>query len=88
MHAAAEGMNHYEKAMRFLLERGADLNARDDRGRTPLLAAVMEFKIFPARSLVTLGADINAVDNDGQSALSWAVSRNNQRMIEVLSGQI
>lgn len=42
---------------------GADLETRDDRGRTPLLVAVTEDELAVARLLVHLGADPDALDD-------------------------
>jgi ankyrin repeat protein len=45
------------------LRAGADLEARDDRGRTPLLRAVTRDHVAVARLLVYLGADPDALDD-------------------------
>ena len=45
------------------LRAGADLEARDDRGRTPLLRAVTKDRVPAARLLVYLGADPDALDD-------------------------
>ena len=45
------------------LRAGADLEARDDRGRTALLLAVTGDHVDAARVLVALGADADALDD-------------------------
>jgi ankyrin repeat protein len=45
------------------LRAGADLEARDDRERTPLLRAVIQDHLAVARLLVYLGADPDALDD-------------------------
>jgi ankyrin repeat protein len=45
------------------LRAGADLEARDTRGRTPLLIAAAEDHVEVARLLVNLGADPDALDD-------------------------
>jgi ankyrin repeat protein len=45
------------------LRDGARLEARDDRGRTPLLLAATYDRVRMARMLVARGADVNAVDD-------------------------
>jgi ankyrin repeat protein len=45
------------------LRAGADLEARDDRERTPLLLAVTENHLSVARLLIYLGADPDALDD-------------------------
>lgn len=61
-------------AIRLALERGADVNARDPKSRTPLmLAAISEG--LPAESIKLLlerGADPAAKDSHGRSALDFA----------------
>lgn len=47
----------------LLLEAGADTEARDSRGRTPLLVAVTEDHVDAARTLVGAGADPDALDD-------------------------
>ncbi len=49
-------------AVRRLLGEGANIHARDHRGRTPLLAAVYGNRIDTARLLIREGADVNAKD--------------------------
>jgi uncharacterized protein len=46
-----------------LLAKGASLGARDERGRTALLAATHANQIDVAALLITAGADVNAPDN-------------------------
>jgi len=54
--------------VRFLLERGADVNARDDEGCTALMSASLD----SVRLLVENGADINARNSDGETAATKA----------------
>jgi uncharacterized protein len=49
-------------AAALALRAGADLETRDDRGRTPLLLAAAESNLAVARLLVHLGADPDALD--------------------------
>ena len=51
---------------------GADLDTRDERGRTPLLLAVTQDRLEVARLLVYLGADPNALDD--QHDTPWLVT--------------
>jgi ankyrin repeat protein len=51
---------------------GADLETRDDRGRTPLLLAVTKDELATARLLVHLGADPDALDD--QHDTPWLVT--------------
>ena len=66
------------------LRAGADLEARDQRRRTPLLLAVTEDRLAVARLLVHLGADPDAVDD--QQDTPWLVTgvTGSVPMLEVL----
>lgn len=71
LHKTAERGNL--ESVRTLLAEGADINARDDRGRTPLHAAAREGHCEVARWLLDNGADIQARDEDGETPLHVAV---------------
>jgi len=59
--------------VRELLEQGADVNARDDIGRTPLHATTSWCFVDVARLLIEHGADVNAKDKEGRTPLHVAV---------------
>ncbi|EEY18879.1 conserved hypothetical protein [Verticillium alfalfae VaMs.102] len=71
LHAAARLGNC--EMMQMLLDHGADINARDIEGRTPLLAAVEAYKGDAIIFLLEAGVDVNAHDEQGRTALSMAV---------------
>jgi len=49
---------------------GANINAQNDHGQTPLHCATLECKTY-VKSLLDVGADINAKDNEGSTPLDW-----------------
>src|SRR5689334_8380494 len=53
----------------LLSSPGADVNARDDRGSTPLLEAARYGHNDISRLLIAAGADVKAKDHDGKTAL-------------------
>jgi len=60
-------------AMRFLVEElGADVNARDYNGYTPLHHAAARGDNEMIRYLVDLGADVTAVARSGQTTVDMA----------------
>ena len=66
------------------LRSGADIESRDERGRTPLLLASAADNVETARLLVVLGADPDAQDDQQDSA--WLVTgvTGSVAMLEVL----
>ena len=73
LHVAVE--NGDLKTVKELVGSGSDLEARDHKGRTPLLAAVDGKNMVVARFLIENGADIKAQDAEGRSVLFKAIDR-------------
>jgi ankyrin repeat protein len=72
LHMAGLRMGTVQVA-RFLVEAGADVNARNIKGYSVLARSIYNLEV--ATYLVENGADVNAVDNDGsRSVLHTAVS--------------
>lgn len=69
--AAGAGVTDRD-TVRFLIERGADTEQRNNAGDTPLLIAIRQDNHRLASHLVGRGADVNVRTADGQSALSLA----------------
>jgi hypothetical protein len=65
---------------RLLLDRGADINARDVRGWTPLHFAM---RVEVVRVLLERGANVNAEDKQGRTPFKLAKGRWAQRDYEI-----
>ncbi len=83
LHLAARG---YEDATRILLDKGADVNALDRFGWTPLIFAAESGIISTATELLNRGADIYATSKEGETALIRAKARGNSDIERLLRG--
>ena len=71
--------------VRLLLQAGADPNAPDDDGLSPLHWGAENSNPMVVTHLLDAGADLNARDNDGYTALHWAAAQSgNGRVVKVL----
>ncbi|HIJ73886.1 MAG TPA: hypothetical protein HPP83_07275 [Candidatus Hydrogenedentes bacterium] len=59
----------------FLIEHGADVNAADEDGHTPLLSAASAGKHEVVEFLIERDADVNIADEDGHTPLLAAAGR-------------
>ncbi|MDD2716018.1 MAG: ankyrin repeat domain-containing protein, partial [Candidatus Wallbacteria bacterium] len=57
--------------VKFLAGQGLDLEARDSKGRTPLLHALSRWDLAKAKTLIACGACASAVDCEGNTALHY-----------------
>jgi ankyrin repeat protein len=72
--------------MAVLLDAGADVNARDVRGMTPLMLAVATDRHNPdvVRMLIDRKADVNVRSLAGETALDWARKIGNPSVVRML----
>ena len=68
----------------LLLERGADLEARDKLGRTPLHEAAFRGKTAMVKLLLAHGADLEARDKFGRTPLREAAFHGETAMVKLL----
>lgn len=65
---------------------GADLDIRDEDGRTSLLHAARNGYLEPLQVLLKCGAERDISDNDGRTALHWAAAGNKVDCLHALVG--
>ena len=69
---------------RSLLERGAKVDHRNERGSTPLMQAVYSGNIEVARMLLNAGADPTIKNQYGYTALDYALEGNHREIARML----
>lgn len=71
--------------LKFLIEKGGDVNKRDSLGALPLGAAASIRRTDLLEILVAAGANINAEDSDGMTAIQHAINVNHVPSIAFLA---
>ena len=74
------------EAVRFLIERGADVNARNNIGMTPLHYAALCGHKDMVETLLEQKADVNALDCQGLTPLHLAAQYGHAEIVEILLG--
>jgi ankyrin repeat protein len=70
--------------MRLLIEKGADVAARDVSGETPLHSAALNCHVGAAQLLIANGADVNAKSSSGTTPIFLAAKGDGMDLVRVL----
>ncbi len=81
LHAAAAAGDL--SAIERFARAGANLNAKDGHGRTPLMVSAYRRKHGAVRALIGAGADINALDGDRYDLLTIVAVMNDVEMVKL-----
>ncbi|MGE5893017.1 MAG: ankyrin repeat domain-containing protein [bacterium] len=71
----------------LLILKGADVNARDYDGKTPLMYAAMNDLREMAALFLSKGAVVNATDSSGKAPLDYALQKNNEEMADLIGSE-
>ncbi|KAM3563054.1 hypothetical protein ARSEF4850_002521 [Beauveria asiatica] len=71
--------------IRLLIERGADISARNNQGQTALHLACSTESLCSVTALVKQGADIAAVDFESLNAVHYAAQSGNTRLVQIMA---
>ena len=82
LHAAAQRGD--AEAVRKLRAQGADVNAKDGYGRTPLHVATFAKQRDAVRALAQAGANLNLLENDRYDAVTIASVANDEETLRLL----
>jgi ankyrin repeat protein len=75
----------HEAVVKLLLEKGAELEAKDSYGRTPLSWAAEKGHDAVVKLLLEKGAELEAKDNSyGRTPLSWAAEKRHEVVVKLL----
>ena len=67
-----------------LIQKGADINVKDETGETPLYRAVFNRQMDVVKVLLEHGADVNAKADNGYTALMWAAYHGSKDIVQML----
>ncbi len=85
LHLAVE--NNDEVAVQRLLRIGANINAADKQGQTPIFGAVAQKHIHMIELLTSRGAKVSHRDQQGRSLSEWAIeTKADSIFLDVLAG--
>ena len=74
-------------AVKQHIAAGTDVDAKDNRGITPLLWATYDGHKEVAELLITKGADVNAKDVNDETPLNWAEEGKHKEITDLLRKQ-
>jgi ankyrin repeat protein len=75
-----------EKLVPFLVEAGANVNAKDNAGRSPLHLHCARGRVYAIACLLHLGADVDCADTEGATPMNVAAQHGQEEVQRILLG--
>ncbi len=75
-------------AIHFHIQRGDDLNGKDNSGSTPLILATIRKNTEAVKLLLNAGADPTLVDQNGKNAMTYAALSHSTDIVDLLTAHI
>jgi len=76
--------SNFNSLASYLIEHGADVNAVNNNGTTPLIFAAMYNKINSVKLLLSKEVDVTIKDIEGKTALNYAQQKGFNDIIDLL----
>ena len=81
---SSDKLNFKFEIIKLLIESGAEVNAADNNGLTPLYVATQKGHERVVEYLLTHGAEVNVADKNGVTPLYVATQKSHERVVEYL----
>ena len=79
--------NFLRSLIRLLIENGAEINAKNALGSTPIMTASRNGNVESVRILLAGKADVNVRNKEGETAVRLAMEESHQEIIDLLKDQ-
>lgn len=73
-----------ERSFAILIEKGAEIDAKDNEGNTSLHYAIKGNKMEVVRALIKAGADVNTTNTKTQTPLDCAIAQSSAKLYDLL----
>ncbi|XP_055954315.1 uncharacterized protein LOC126810682 [Patella vulgata] len=80
LHYACDSDYDIPEIVKYIVEKGADIDAKDENSRTPLILAIQRGKILTINCLIKLNSSVNVTDKDEKLPIHVAANSNAGRL--------
>lgn len=83
LHRCTQSINSHQ-IISYLVDRGAEVNAVDNKGQTPLMISIVAGSAQGVSTLLDRGADVLIKDVEGNNVMHHAVTRKRKKILGLL----